>query len=40
MIRKLLVIVAVAGAVVTFRRRRRKDEPDLWGKATMAIDLR
>lgn len=40
MTRKLLVIAAVAGVVLAVRRRRKRDEPDLWREATSAIDLR
>jgi hypothetical protein len=41
MARKLALLALAAGALVTVARRRRgKDEPDLWHEATAAIDLR
>jgi hypothetical protein len=42
MIRKLVLVavVASAGAAVAVRRRKGKDEVDLWHEATTAPDLR
>ncbi len=42
MIRKLALValVATAGVVAVVRRRRNKDEVDLWHEATTAPDLR
>jgi hypothetical protein len=38
-IRKLVLLVAVAGGLLTVRRLRRKDD-ELWHDATSASDLR
>ncbi|MGF7239300.1 MAG: DLW-39 family protein [Frankia sp.] len=41
MARKLALLAVAAGALVTVvRRRRGRDDEDLWHEATSAIDLR
>jgi hypothetical protein len=41
MTRKLALLAVVAGTLVTVvRRRRGRDDVDLWHEATSAIDLR